>query len=221
MRLIDGSFGAAGEAGQVVFDEVARAYADAMSNLTIKPSQIDSVVSQMELLSRFYDAMWLIQRDAALLRVADRLLELARRLQPGRPQREDRPDRASAASGTTASRSGGQSARPSPHAATRIVARGQEARRCPQARRQAAPQVLTRPTEVHLGQALLSPERWHRSPRPPSNCSAIARPYKAAGADRLRVTKFSCRRSSLFGCPADSTLVITAELCADITAYVD
>lgn len=113
-RLIDGSLGKAGDAGQAVFAEVERAYAEAMSSITIKPSQIDSVVSQMELLSRFCDAMGLARRDAALERVADRLLDLAQRLQPGRARRSDRPGRALGASGKTASRLGVKSAVPSP-----------------------------------------------------------------------------------------------------------
>ena len=106
MRLISGSLGKPGDEGQAAFDEVERAYAVTMASVTIKPLQLDSVLSQMELFSRFYDAMWLTRRDAALLRVADRLLELARRLQPGGPQREDRPSRGAIAS-SDASATGG------------------------------------------------------------------------------------------------------------------
>jgi hypothetical protein len=91
-HLIDGSFGRAGDAGRAVFEEVARAYADAMLNVTVKPSQIDTMVSQMELLSRLCDALALVQfDDEALARTAARLVELVQRLQPGRAARDDRP----------------------------------------------------------------------------------------------------------------------------------
>ena len=56
-RLIDGGLGKPGDAGRAVFDELAHAYAEAMTNITVKPSQIDSMVTQMDLLSRFCDAL--------------------------------------------------------------------------------------------------------------------------------------------------------------------
>jgi len=91
-HLIDGGFGRAGDAGRAVFEEVARAYADAMLNVTVKPSQIDTMVSQMELLSRLCDALALVRfDDEALARTATRLVELVQRLQPGRAARDDRP----------------------------------------------------------------------------------------------------------------------------------
>ena len=91
-HLIDGGFGRAGDAGRAVFEEIARAYADAMLNVTVKPSQIDTMVSQMELLSRLCDALALVQfDDDALARTAARLVELVQRLQPGRAPRDDRP----------------------------------------------------------------------------------------------------------------------------------
>ena len=94
-RLLDGGLGRAGDSGRAVFEEVARAYAEAMSNVTIKPSQIDSIVTQMDLLSRICDALSLAQHDdEALARTASHLIELAQRLQPGRTQRNDRPHRA-------------------------------------------------------------------------------------------------------------------------------
>jgi hypothetical protein len=94
-QLIRGGLGQPGDAGRAVFEEVARAYADAMSNVTIKPSQIDSMVTQMDLLSRFCDALSVAQfDDEALARTAGHLIELAQRLQPGRTPRNDRPRRA-------------------------------------------------------------------------------------------------------------------------------
>ena len=96
-RLIDGGLGRAGDAGRAVFDEVAHAYADAMRNVTVKPSQIDSMVSQMDLLSRFCDALSLAhQNGEALARTAGHLMDLAQRLQPGRTPRNDRPHRPAA-----------------------------------------------------------------------------------------------------------------------------
>ncbi|MGH8515139.1 MAG: hypothetical protein ACREV8_14605, partial [Gammaproteobacteria bacterium] len=81
-RLLDGSFAKIGKAGQAAFDAVLDAYTAALRNVTIKPSELDSVVSQMELLSRFYDAKHVATHEAALKRTADRLVELVRRLQP-------------------------------------------------------------------------------------------------------------------------------------------
>ena len=91
-HLIKGSLGRADDTGRVIFEEIAKAYADATKNITVKPSQIDSIVSQMDLISRFCDA--LSQGPAggeAMALTADRLTELARRLQPGRTPRSDRP----------------------------------------------------------------------------------------------------------------------------------
>jgi len=91
-HLIKGSLGRADDTGRVIFEEIAKAYADATKNITVKPSQIDSIVSQMDLVARFCDA--LSQGPAgsdAMALTADRLTELARRLQPGRTPRSDRP----------------------------------------------------------------------------------------------------------------------------------
>ncbi len=96
-RLIEGAIGRSGDAGRAVFEEIARAYADAMLNVTIKPSQLAAMVAQLELLARLCDAMAMVQfDDEALARTATHLLELAQRLQPGHsatatrrpPQRE-------------------------------------------------------------------------------------------------------------------------------------
>ncbi len=90
-RLLDASLGKAGDDGQAAFDAVLDAYTEALQNVTIKPSELDSVVSQMELLSRFYDAKYVVRNEAALKRGADRLIELVQRLQPSRAKRNDRP----------------------------------------------------------------------------------------------------------------------------------
>jgi triacylglycerol esterase/lipase EstA (alpha/beta hydrolase family) len=101
-RLIDGGLGRGGDAGRAVFEEVAHAYADAMLNVTIKPSQLDAMVSQMELLSRLCDALSLTQfDDESLARMATRLIDLAQRIRPGRTPRDDRPRRAPAQTART------------------------------------------------------------------------------------------------------------------------
>jgi len=91
-HLIKGSLGRADDTGRVIFEEIAKAYADATKNVTVKPSQIDSIVSQMDLISRFCDALSQgPAASAAMALTADRLTELARRVQPGRTPRSDRP----------------------------------------------------------------------------------------------------------------------------------
>lgn len=95
-RLIDGKLGAAGAAGDAVLEEVALAYSQALAEVTIKPSQLDSVVTQMTLLSKFYDALSVADGDPAKLRTADRLLALRKRVHPGSADRKDRPATASA-----------------------------------------------------------------------------------------------------------------------------
>jgi hypothetical protein len=96
--LLDGSLGHADESGQTAFDALAASYGSTLANLTLKPGQLDSVVTQMELLSRFGDALWSSGGDAWLHRAANRLLELSQRIHPGRRPRSDRPVRPGAAS---------------------------------------------------------------------------------------------------------------------------
>jgi hypothetical protein len=102
--LIDGSLGQAGDIGQAAIDAVTQTYEQALANVTVKPSQLDSMVSQMELLSRFCDALAVAGGDAGLYRSASRLLELQRRLRPGRRQRDDRPNPPGAAGATRKAR---------------------------------------------------------------------------------------------------------------------
>ncbi|MFT4101249.1 MAG: CHAT domain-containing protein [Burkholderiaceae bacterium] len=93
-RLIDGSFGAAGDAA---LEEVASAYQQALADAAIKPWQLDSVATQMALLSRFYDALSVVEKNASkqrdAKRVADRLLALRSRVHPASAPRQDRPTR--------------------------------------------------------------------------------------------------------------------------------
>jgi pimeloyl-ACP methyl ester carboxylesterase len=96
--LLNGSLGLAGDAGQAAIDKLSASYAATLANLTLRPSQLDSVVTQMELLSRFGDALWLGGGDASLYRAASRLLELRERIRPGARPRSDRPAPPSVAS---------------------------------------------------------------------------------------------------------------------------
>ena len=89
--LLNSSLGLAGDAGQAAIDKLSASYAATLANLTLRPSQLDSVVTQMELLSRFGDALWLGGSDVSLYRAASRLLELRERIRPGARPRGDRP----------------------------------------------------------------------------------------------------------------------------------
>jgi len=89
--LLDGSFGKGNDDGEAAFEGVVNAYLETLKNLPIKPSELDSVLAQIDLLSRFYDAHDVAQHDAQIKRAADRLVELVQRLQPSRPRRTDRP----------------------------------------------------------------------------------------------------------------------------------
>jgi hypothetical protein len=89
--MLDGSLGRADEAGQTALHALVASYGSTLDNLTLKPGQLDSVVTQMQLLSRFCDALWLGGGDASLYRMAGRLIELGQRIRPGLSPRSDRP----------------------------------------------------------------------------------------------------------------------------------
>ncbi len=95
-RMLDGTLGTAGDAGAAVLAALGRAYELSLTNVVVKPAQIDSMASQWELLSCFAEALSLIERDtvrrAMLRRMASRLLDLARQLQPNRPTRSQRSE---------------------------------------------------------------------------------------------------------------------------------
>lgn len=91
-RLLDGSLGRSDEVGTAAFDELCGAYEAAFSGVAVKPALVYAVVKQLEILSRFCDALSLVQhRDEAFSRTADRLLQLVQRIQPRRGPRGDRP----------------------------------------------------------------------------------------------------------------------------------
>ena len=85
-QLCSGALGEAGDVGEAAQKLVLASYADALSKLIIKPWQLDSVVTQLELLAGFSSALRK-GKDVARKRIADRLLELARQLQPTRAMR--------------------------------------------------------------------------------------------------------------------------------------
>ncbi len=92
-HLLDGSLGAEGTEGDGALEEVAAGYVQALAGVIARPGQVDSVTTQMDLLSRFCDALSLDAGTGAgaLRRTADRLQALAQRLQPGHARRLDRP----------------------------------------------------------------------------------------------------------------------------------
>ncbi len=138
-RLLDRSLGKPGEAGDAVLEELAEAYAQALSNITVKPRDMDSVISQMCLLSRFYDASFVVdkaageQRAGEQRRIASRLIALAERLQPGSCRREDRPTTSGAAAagppsppaGSASAQAGAGSSTPGTTADQPVTAGGQ------------------------------------------------------------------------------------------------
>jgi hypothetical protein len=92
--LLDGSLGQAGDAGQSACERLGRAYADTLAEFGLKPAGIDAMVSQISLLSLFFDALGLVRDDDALRRTGQRLQDLAQLLQPGRERRPAPPARA-------------------------------------------------------------------------------------------------------------------------------
>jgi hypothetical protein len=91
-RLIDGGLGRDHESGRAALEEAADACLGAARHLTAKPLLVVAMAKQLDLLGRLCDAFSMIRsNDAALARTAERLAELAQRLEPGRPGRDDRP----------------------------------------------------------------------------------------------------------------------------------
>ncbi len=98
---LDGSLARSGDAGRAAFEPLAAAYRETLLNITFKPTDLDTVLSQLCLMSCLHDALSVVlsidkqaraSRPAAEhRRIADRLLQLAELLQPGSGQRDDRP----------------------------------------------------------------------------------------------------------------------------------
>jgi len=94
---IDDSLGAPGDPGSAVLERLVMAYRDALTSITFKPRDLDSMLSQMCLMSRFHDALSVTEaartpeRAQMHWRMAGRLVDLAEALQPGSCRRDDRP----------------------------------------------------------------------------------------------------------------------------------
>jgi len=87
---LDGHLARDGEAGEQALAALARTYADALAAVVIKPSQIDSIAVQMELLARIREALAKAApagEQAPLQREAQRLQILARHLRGARTVR--------------------------------------------------------------------------------------------------------------------------------------
>jgi hypothetical protein len=96
--LLSRSIGAPGEAGESAWQAVIHAYTQALSNITVKPKDMDMILSQMVRLATLLDAVAVFIDDdnpddtAAMRCIANRLIELADTLQPGLArQRAARP----------------------------------------------------------------------------------------------------------------------------------
>jgi hypothetical protein len=100
-RLVEGMLdGALGRPDPPVLDDLRRAYQEALSNLTVKPRQIDAVMARLRTLSCLCDAMVLFHAggsaDTHALHhwwTAEHLLTLCEALLPGSQPRHDRPRR--------------------------------------------------------------------------------------------------------------------------------
>ena len=82
-HLLQGHLGQAGLAGEQHGHALARQYDDALAQVPITPTQLDSVVSQLRLLARLIGARATVLRLPALRRTTQRLQALAHHLQPG------------------------------------------------------------------------------------------------------------------------------------------
>lgn len=101
-RLFDDLWLQGGEPGHALLDALRQAYAQVLDHMQLTPAQLDSVVSQMEALSCFADALRLGRADTErahrLDALAGRLLELVALLLPHRAvrARAGAPERAPA-----------------------------------------------------------------------------------------------------------------------------
>jgi hypothetical protein len=88
-HLLQRTLGDPGDASQLAIEEIAAAYVQATSNITLKPSEIDTIVGDADILARFYLALGPgrpPEEEALMARTAARLEDLARRLRPAGAQ---------------------------------------------------------------------------------------------------------------------------------------
>ena len=144
---LDGSLAKPGDAGRAAFEPLAAAYREVLANITFKPGDLDTVLSQLCVMSRLHDALSVVfavdahagapHQAAEHRRIADRLLQLADLLQPGSGRRDDRPDgKAEVPAAAPASRK--NAARKTPSAARKrapLKARKTAAKKSPAKRR--------------------------------------------------------------------------------------
>jgi hypothetical protein len=86
-ELIGGGFGAEDkDGGATIFKSITQAYIDAIANITLKPSELDALVTDLESQARLFQALAIREEKTpdVRTRIADRLRELARQLQPRR-----------------------------------------------------------------------------------------------------------------------------------------
>ena len=86
-RLLDQQLLQAGEAGEQGYKDVARAYAETLASLALKPRDLDSIVSQIGMLSRFCAARRVSTGEPGWQLAADRLGALVAQVWPGAGRR--------------------------------------------------------------------------------------------------------------------------------------
>lgn len=87
-HLLQRTLGDPSDASQLALEEIAAAYVQATCNITLKPSEIDTIVGDADILARFYLALGPGRPgdEALMARTAERLEDLARRLRPAGTQ---------------------------------------------------------------------------------------------------------------------------------------
>ncbi|MCM8612545.1 CHAT domain-containing protein [Accumulibacter sp.] len=86
-RLLDRQLLLAGEPGARAHEEVARAYGETLANLALRPRDLDSIVSQIGMLSRLCAARRVSTGDSGWQLAAERLGALAEHVWPGTGRR--------------------------------------------------------------------------------------------------------------------------------------
>lgn len=90
-ELILGGLGADGRNGDLIFEAISQACLDATTNITLKPSELDVIVIDLESLSRLFLALATVDESPDVRkRIATRLKKLARQLQPRRSSLVDK-----------------------------------------------------------------------------------------------------------------------------------
>ena len=98
---LDESLAKPGDAGRAAFEPIAAAYREVLADFSLRPGDLDAVLTKLVVTSRLHDALAVVfstetqpraaSQAAGHQRIADRLLEIADLLQPGSGRRDDRP----------------------------------------------------------------------------------------------------------------------------------